>query len=133
MLDRRRIPPFVVSDQGEEIGPGAWWQRREMVVALLHATCVICDRLRERLASHSGALREREAEQVTLSMDGSIGRDLAPRVAHALGLEQGVAFAVVADRYGEAFAAVPVHGADTDAVLSEIDAWLDHIQQQCPE
>jgi hypothetical protein len=58
---------------------------------------------------------------------------LAPRIAHALGLEPGVAFAVVADRYGEAFAAVPVHGAGTDAVLGEVEAWLDHVQQQCPE
>jgi hypothetical protein len=133
MSAHRRVPLFVVSDQGEESGPEAWWQRREMVVALVHAACAICDRFREQLASRSRALRAREAGQVALQLDGSIRRDLAPRVADALGLEPGVAFAVVADRYGEAFAAVPVHGGDTGAVLEDIEAWLDHIQQQCPE
>jgi hypothetical protein len=51
----------------------------------------------------------------------------------SLRVEPSVAVAVVADRYGEAFASVPVHGADADGGLREIEAWLDHIQQQCPE
>jgi hypothetical protein len=70
---------------------------------------------------------------VALELDGSRFPELARRVVHSLGLEPGVPVAIVADRYGEAFAAVPVHGADADGALGDIEAWLDHIQQQCPE
>lgn len=128
-----RVPLFLVRVQGAESGPAAWWQRREMVVALVHAACAACDRFRERLASRDPVLRARGAGQVALELDGAGFRELAQRVVDTLGLEPGVAFAVVADRYGEALVALPVHGADADGVLGEIEAWLDHIQQQCPE
>lgn len=133
MLVHRRVPLFLVGDPGAENGPAAWWQRREMVVALIHAACATCEQLRRRLASRDPALRARDAGQVALELHGSGSPGLAQRVLDSLGLEPGVAFAVVADRYGEAFAAVPVHGAEADAVLAEIEAWLDHIQQQRPE
>jgi hypothetical protein len=133
MMIHRRVTLFLEGDQGAENGPAAWWQRREMVVAMVHAACAPCDRLRERLASRDRDLRAREAGQVALELDGSGLPELAKRVAVSLDLEPGVAFAVVADRYGEAFAALPVHGADADGVLGEIEAWLDHLQQQCPE
>jgi hypothetical protein len=137
MLTQRRVPLFLVRDDGAESGPAVWWQRREMVVALLHAACATCDRFRERLDSRAAALRARAADQVQLLLDGPARRashaDLAEDVTGSLGLEPGVALAVVADRYGEAFAAVPVHGDDAERVLDEIEAWLDHVQQQCPE
>jgi hypothetical protein len=104
-----------------------------MVVALVHAACATCEQFRERLASRGPALRARDAGQVALEVHGSGSPALAQRVLDSLGLEPGVAFAVVADRYGEVFAAIPVHGADAGAVLGEVEAWLDHIQQQCPE
>jgi hypothetical protein len=104
-----------------------------MVVALVHAACATCNRFRERLASRNPALLARETGQVALELDGAGFPELAQRVVDSLGLEPGVALAVLADRYGEAFAAVPIHGADADGVLGELEAWLDHIQQQCPE
>lgn len=133
MLSQRRVPLFLVHDHGIEDGPAAWWQRREMVVALVHRACPTCLRFRERLASRRATLRAREAGQVELLLDGSAHPELAERVVSSLGLEPGAAFAVVADRYGEVFAAVPVHGTDAAGVVGEIEAWLDHIQQQCPE
>jgi hypothetical protein len=131
MLPSRKVPLFLAPDEAGD-GPAAWWQRREMVVALVHAACATCERFRERLASRDPDLRARQAAQVALEVDGS-APDLALRVAGALGLEAGAAFAVVGDRYGEAFAALPIHGQEADGVLGEIESWLDHIQQQCPE
>jgi hypothetical protein len=133
MLAHSKVPLFVVSGHRTESGPAAWWQRREMVVALVHAACPTCERFRNLLASRDSALGERDAGQVALEMGGSASPELPQRVVDALGLEPGVAFAIVADRYGETFAALPVHDGDAGAVFGEIEAWLDHIQQQCPE
>lgn len=128
MLAQRRLPLFTYDG---EIGPAAWWQRREMVVALLDADCPACARLRHRLAARSADLRSREAGEVALELDGR-GAGLAAEAARSLGLEPA-ASVIVADRYGEVFAVVPVHGAEPDAVIDEVESWIDHIQQQCPE
>jgi hypothetical protein len=105
-----------------------------MVVALLHAACAVCAELRAHLGTRSATLRAREAAEVALDMDGpGEGPMLAREVARALGLDPGLAVVIVADRFGEAFAALSVHGVNADALLDEAEAWIEHIQQQCPE
>jgi hypothetical protein len=131
MLTRRRVPLFV-SQRNGEAGPGAWWQRREMVVALIHADCPPCAGLRARLAARTDSLAARGTGGIALEVDGR-DAELARDVVRSLELDPRAACAVVADRYGEAFAAVPVHGASADEVLDEVEAWVEHIQQQCPE
>jgi hypothetical protein len=138
MLARSRLPPFRLETERDETeraeAAAAWWQRREIIVALVHARCSECTLLRSRLASRGPLLRARGAAHAVLEMDGpGVGPELASQVARSLDVRQGVALVVVADRYGEPFAALPVHGSQADVVLDEAEAWIDHIQQQCPE
>lgn len=128
------MPLFQVGSQGGADGPAVWWQRREMLVALLHTGCGPCTLLRSGLAARGADLRARDAAELALEVDGAgPERERSGAVARSLGLDPGAAVLIVADRYGEAFASLPIHGADAGAVLDEAESWLDHIQQQCPE
>lgn len=127
-------------------GPDAWWQRKEMLIALLHPGCDACRRF-------EGALNESMAEEPGRELGLAllpVGETRPDRMAggrleiardaraftqalqSALGLDPGTAYVVIADRFAEVADVRPVHDAPERAARKALDA-VDAIELQCPE
>jgi hypothetical protein len=115
-------------------GTQALWQRREMLVGMLHGggrECCWAVAEALRAADRSGDREHLGAVIVPLESES----DRAVRAALYAALRPfcviaGEPYVVVADRYGRLYAAVHAH--DRDAVR-EARAWIDFIQEQCDE
>jgi hypothetical protein len=138
---RRDIPLFQLeAEDGHRRGTRDAWQRREMLVALLHANCEACQRLHRELLAHRD-----EVEVFTVMIPGRAGEPVLPgalrdsegtvtrKLAETLGSVPGTATLVVANRFGELYGHVAVHGRPTSEVLAEALEWLDLAQRQCGE
>lgn len=143
---RRDIPLFhLPAEDGQRRGTRDAWQRREMLVALLHSNCEECQGLHRELLARAPGWRREEVEAFSVGMPGRPGEPLLPgslrdaegavsaRVAEACGHEPGTALLAVANRFGELYAGVRVHGRPTAQVLAEALEWLDLAQRQCGE
>jgi hypothetical protein len=143
---RRDIPLFqLATEDGHERGTRKAWQRREMVVALLHANCDACQGLHAELMARAPGWHQEEVETFTVMMPGQPGEPVLPgalkdeqgtvtwKLSECFGRMPGTAVVAVANRFGELYGVVDVHGQPTARVLAESLEWLDLAQRQCGE
>jgi hypothetical protein len=143
---RRDIPLFQLpTEGGGRRGTRDAWQRREMVVALLHANCEDCQGLQREVLARGPGWRREEVEAFSVVMPGRPGEPLLPgalwdaegavawRLAETCGRVPGTALVAVANRFGELYGVVDVHGRPLAQVLSETLEWVDLAQRQCGE
>ncbi|WP_309891636.1 hypothetical protein [Archangium sp.] len=143
---RRDIPLFLLeAEDGTAHGTREAWQRREMLVALLHANCEGCQALHRELQARGPGWNREEVALFTVMMPGRPGEPLLPgalkdtegtvawKLAEAYGRVLGTATLAVANRFGELYGVVEVHGRPTAEVLAEALEWLDLAQRQCGE
>ncbi|HEX8439978.1 hypothetical protein [Archangium sp.] len=143
---RRDIPLFQLeAEEGPRRGTRDAWQRREMLVALLHANCDACQGLHRELLAHVPAWHRDEVALFTVMMPGRGGEPPLPgalrdpegavtwRLAEAFGCVPGTAMLAVASRFGELYGRVAVHGRRPCEVLAEALEGLDLAQRQCGE
>ncbi|HLL03303.1 MAG TPA: hypothetical protein VK539_22160 [Myxococcaceae bacterium] len=146
MADRREVPLFQLPvPEGPPRGTRDAWQRRDMLVALLHPGCDICHALHRQLMARAPGWRQEELEVFCVVPPGRPGEPLPPgalqdsegrvsrELAHALGASPGAAVLAVANRFGLLYAALDIHGGPTEAVLHEALEWVDLAQRQCGE
>jgi hypothetical protein len=146
MPERREVPLFQLPVAG---GPPRGtldaWQRRDMLVALLHPGCDICQALQRTLMDRAPRWRQEEIEVISVVPPGRPG-ELAPpgaledsegrisrELAQELGASPGAARLAVANRFGTLYAVLDIHSGPTEAVLREALEWLDLAQRQCGE
>ncbi len=143
---RRDIPLFQLeAEEGHRRGTRDAWQRREMLVALLHANCDACQGLQRELLARAPGWHRDEVEVFTVMMPGRPGEPPLPgglkdpegtvtwKLSEAFGCVPGTATLAVANRFGELYGRVAVHGRPTSEVLAEALEWLDLAQRQCGE
>jgi hypothetical protein len=146
MHERGEVPLFQLpTPSGPPRGTLDAWQRRDMLVALLHSGCDICQALHRTLSARAAEWRREEIEAITVVPAGRPGEPLppgaledregqvAPELARALGVSPGEARLAVANRFGKLYAVVDIHGRPTEAVLREALEWMDLAQRQCGE
>jgi hypothetical protein len=146
MRERGEVPLFQLPvPGGSPRGTLDAWQRRDMLVALLHPGCDICHALHRSLLARAPQLRQEEIELLSVVPSGQPGEPLPPgtledaegrvsrELAQALGASPGSARLGVANRFGKLYAALDIHGGATDAVLREALEWMDLAQRQCGE
>jgi len=146
MTFQGEMPLFRLrSGDGQDRGTLDAWQRRDMVIALLHGSD--CQRCREFLAgaaARAGAWWSEEiaffavqrapshpsvARYVLLDPDGARWA----QVSRVAGVGGNRAAVVIANRFGELCAALDPHSADAGEMLAEVESWLDLAQRQCGE
>lgn len=141
LLERREVPLFALADAtGRVDGTQRAWQRREVLLALLHGPdCVTCEHLLEHLQARSRALEEQDVHVVALepiAREGVLGDTcgrVAARVAEVLGEPPGPARLVVATRYLRIAAVFDVHAGPPEALLTEVLEAMRLAQTQCEE
>lgn len=137
---------------GETLRAWDYKQKKNLVIAFLHAGCPRCEHFLERLAARAAELAEREAMALVVFPEppaltiGSLpaqivlGADVSGRSQRAYlgedafgpaGLERVGVF--VADRYGELYAQWV--GREEGAVpgIGEVLSWLSQIEVACEE
>ena len=114
------VPHFeVTSIEGRPVTYAGIWQRRSLAVVVLPAGCAdpVAGGVSE-LLGHRGEFERHQAELV-VTCDPISGL-MAPAAA-------------IADRWGEiAYAVETTHAADLPRP-SELLAWIEHVQNRCPE
>ncbi|NMO22129.1 hypothetical protein HPC49_36155 [Pyxidicoccus fallax] len=143
MHERGEVPLFRLEAEGG--GPRGTldaWQRRDMLVALLHPGCDVCQALHRILQERAPGLRTGEAEVMAVVPQGAAGVQVPPgalvdvegrvsrSLAEAFGGEGRLG---IASRFGGLYAAVDIHSGPTQRVLDEALEWLDLAQRQCGE
>ncbi len=140
----REVPLFALEDgHGGRVGTQSAWQRADLMWATLHPPgCERCDALEARLMDAQASmaapdvlfLRTRDAPGGPAgSLFDPEGRQ-ARRLTQALGEVREVPRLVVASRFLELYAALPVHGSESVAsLMSQALSWLDLVQRQCGE
>ncbi len=123
-------------------GPDAWWQRKEMLIALLHPRCDLCRRFERALQEALAEEPDREVGTALLPVreaGGGHGLSPGPEAARlagelqsALGLDPASAYVVVADRFAEVTKVRQVHDGPEDAAREALHS-VDAIELQCPE
>jgi hypothetical protein len=147
MLKTRQMVPPVAARAADGRVVRAWdyKQKKNLVVAFVHAGCARCEAFVGRLAERAAELAECEAVALVILpeppparlTDGLppqivVAADISGRSAHAW-LGEAVVGAFVADRYGELFA--QWCGRDESALpgAGEILSWLGQVQVACEE
>jgi hypothetical protein len=146
MAERSEVPLFQLSvPEGPPRGTLDAWQRREMLVALLHPGCDICHALHRMLMDRAPGWRQQEVDAFSVVPPGWPGEPLPPgalqdsegrvsrELAQELGASPGAAVLAVANRFGMLYAVLDIHGGPTQVVLREALEWLDLAQRQCGE
>jgi len=146
MAERSEVPLFQLpAPDGPPRGTLDAWQRREMLVALMHPGCDICHALHRMLMSRAPGWRQQEIDVFSVVPPGRPGEPLPPgalqdsegrvsrELAQELGASPGAAVLAVANRFGMLYAVLDIHGGPTEAVLREALEWLDLAQRQCGE
>ncbi|WP_044192679.1 hypothetical protein [Hyalangium minutum] len=144
--DRSEVPLFQLPvPGGPPRGTLDAWQRRDMLVAVLHPGCDICHALHRMLMARAPGWRSEEIEVFSVVPPGRLGEPLPPgalqdsegRVSQELmkelGASPGGAVLAVANRFGTLYAVLDIHSGPTEAVLKEALEWLDLAQRQCGE
>ena len=146
MRERGEVPLFQLPvPGGPPRGTLDSWQRRDMLVALLHPGCDICQALHRVLMARAPQWRQEEIDVLSVVPSGRPGEPLPPgaledsegrvsgELAQALGASPGSARLAVANRFAKLYAVLDIHGGPTEAVLREALEWLDLAQRQCGE
>ena len=143
MHERGEIPLFrLEAAEGSPRGTLDAWQRRDMLVALLHPGCDVCQALHRVLQERAPRLRTEEAEVMVVVPQRGAGVPVPPdalvdvegRVSRSLAeVFGGEGRLGIASRFGGLYAAVDIHSGSTQRVLDEALEWLDLVQRQCGE
>lgn len=143
MRERGEVPLFeLTAEDGRPRGTLGAWQRRDMLVALLHPGCDVCQALHRALQERAPDLRTQEAEVISVVPQGRAGGPVPPgalvdaegRAARALAdVLGGEGRLGVASRFGGLYASVDLHSGAPQRVLDEALEWLDLAQRQCGE
>ena len=125
--------PLFEEPDGGTVGA---WQRREMLVAVLHpAGCERCDAVRALLDTERDTIEAADAAVVRFTA-GDPGYDPHGRwskaIARALG-DVPLPALIAADRYARLLAAEDLHAADPAAALRDALDWIDYAQLRCEE
>src|SRR4051812_28682569 len=91
------------------------WQRREMVVSLLHADCERCAQVRERLEKREGILGDPEV--FVLLLDATAPGDDQRRLREAAGVDEDQALIVLGNRFLELYKVLDAHSESVDGLL----------------
>lgn len=144
MRERGEIPLFQLeAPDGRKRGTLDAWQRRDMLVALLHPGCDVCQALHRVLDSRAPGWRKEEVELFSIvrpgsapvppgalvDADGRVTRELSG----ALELPPDAAVLAVANRFSRLYAVLDIHSGPTAVVLKEALEWLQLAQLQCGE
>ncbi len=143
---RRDIPLFQLeTENGPPRGTRDAWQRREMLVTLLHTNCDACQALHRELVARAPGWSREDLEVFMVVMPGRPGEPLLPgalvdregrvtrKLAECFGRVPGTAVLAVANRYGELFQVLDVHARPPEEVLTDALEWWDFAQRQCGE
>jgi hypothetical protein len=146
MRERSEVPLFQLPVPGGGLrGTLDAWQRHDMLVALLHPGCDICQALHRALMARAPDWRREEIDVISVVPRGRAGESLPPgaledsegrvsrELAQALGVSPGAARLAVANRFSKLYTSVDIHGGPTEAVLREALEWMDLAQRQCGE
>ncbi len=151
---REVIPPLTARAlDGRTVQTAGYKQKRNLVLAFLHAHCSRCEDFLRRLAARAAELAEQEAAALVLYSElpaGSLSQNLPPHLVLTtdltgrsprvyLGQEafgpagQQRLGVFVTDRYGELFAQWV--GSDEDALpgTEDVVSWLRRIEVACEE
>ena len=155
MLKMRQMIPAVTARAADGRAVRAWdyKQKKNLVIAFLHAGCAGCEDLLKTLAGRAAELAEREAVALVIFSETPSARvvenlpaqivvatDMSGRAQKAfLGREafgaagQRLTGVFVTDRYGELYA--QWSGADDAGLpgMGEVLEWLGQIQVACEE
>lgn len=110
------------------------WQRRDLVLLALHASCSACEALTRALDPLPASLTSPELSVVVLRDDDPRWtEERARRLEGAAQAPEGSAFAIVADRFARIFMTFDVHALTTEALVRELGEWTESVQLQCGE
>lgn len=144
MRERGEIPLFQLeAPDGRKRGTLDAWQRRDMLVALLHPGCDVCQALHRVLDSMAPGWRKEEVELFSIVRPGSApvppgaladaDGHVTQVLSEALELKPDAAVLAVANRFSKLYAVLDIHSGSTAAVLKEALEWLQLAQLQCGE
>ncbi|MGB2889459.1 MAG: hypothetical protein WBC04_17330 [Candidatus Acidiferrales bacterium] len=151
---RQLIPPLTIhTSEGRTVQAWDFKQKKNLVIAFLHADCAACREFLTHLASAPGELADREAVALVIFLETPsrtlveglppeviAGTDVSGRSVQDFlgkdalsnrGLELVGAF--VTDRYGEVFAEWVVPDDHRLPGMAEIMRWLGQIEIACEE
>ncbi|MDY7229526.1 hypothetical protein [Hyalangium rubrum] len=146
MHERGEVPLFRLPvPSGPPRGTLDAWQRRDMLIALTHPGCDICQALHRALQAKAAEWRKEEIDTFTVVPKLRSGESLPPgaledaegrvsqELARAFGGPSGGARLAVANRFARLYAVVDIHSGPTEAVLREALEWMELAQLQCGE
>jgi hypothetical protein len=146
MHERGEIPLFQLPvPSGPPRGTRDAWQRRDMLVALLHPGCDVCQALHRALQARAAEWRSEEIDTFTVVPRGRSGELLPPgaledadgrvstELARMFRAPADGARLAVANRFAQLYAVVDIHSGPTEAVLREALEWMSLAQRQCGE
>jgi len=147
MFPEAEVPIFQLSDDhGGRFGTQDLWQRREMLIALVHPDgCEPCRKMLETVKSRLAQIHHDEIEVVVVSMKGEpqhveglkVLSDREGRIEAALaehgGFQKGQARVLAADRFGRLYGSEDVHSGDPESVLTSALDWIEFAQSRCEE
>ena len=116
------LPLFTESGEGTE----PLWQRKDMLVGLLHPGCPTCEAIASELRARRPKLWLQEVGTVVAPWGSAAGGKLSS----ALGIAPGEARLIVADRFLKPWRLIDAHREDA---LDESLAWMDYAQSRCGE
>jgi AhpC/TSA family len=151
---RQLIPPLTIhTSEGRTVHAWDFKQKKNLVIAFLHADCPACREFLARLAIAGREFAEREAIALIVLLETPsrtlaeglpaeivLGTDVSGRSVRnflgkdalsSQGLEELGVF--VTDRYGEVFAQWAVSDHNQLPGITEILSWLGHIEIACEE
>ena len=112
----------------------AAWQRKDLVIAALHARgCETCDQVRAALSSRQGLPSDPELGVVILSRGADAEDQRIEALLRAAHVSTDGAFVLIADRFLELFTALDAHGQPADALVRDIASWAEAVLLQCGE
>ena len=151
---RQLIPPLTVRTlAGRTVQAWDYKQKKNLVIAFLHAGCTSCAGFLDRLAFRAADLKDRETVALIVYLEAPqravaeplppeivLGADMSGHSARAYIGEEAASPAgldklgvFVADRYGELYAQWLVHREHQFPGMAEILSWLRQIEVACEQ
>jgi hypothetical protein len=107
------------------------WQRKEMVIALLHTGCDTCTQVRHRLEKREAILGDPEV--FVLLLDDRAPAEVQEKLRAAANASKDQAFIALGNRFLERYAVLDAHSMPADELLDETREWVEVMAQRCAE
>ncbi|MBX5481249.1 MAG: hypothetical protein IRZ16_05275 [Myxococcaceae bacterium] len=112
----------------------AAWQRRDLVIGLLHdERCPPCAAARRLLRTRAGLPDDPELALAVFTRGAPEDAHVVERLGRAAQLPDDVAAILIADRFLELYATLDVHAIAPEALGQEVGAWAEAVLLQCGE